>query len=385
MFIICHYSEIGLKGKNRDFFENKLCKNIQDCLNQNLPGVFIKTRRLPGRILVELKKGSSKNKVKENLANVFGIANFSFVTKVAQDIKKIQEICLNLTKESKSKSFRVTTQRANKSFKLTSQDVNIKIGAYIVQNTDKKVNLEKPGINCFIEIVNKDAFVYSEKIKGQGGIPVSASGRALVLISGGIDSPVASYYALKRGAQISFLHFHSLPYTSQSSVNKVKKLALTLKKFGAKGSLYLFPFADIQKQIMIGAPEKLRIILYRRYMMRIAETLAKQNKYLALFTGESLAQVASQTLENICATEEPVVIPVLRPLIGFDKEEIIKVAQQIGTYDTSIIPHEDCCVRFMPKHPETKAKLDEVNRVEKKLNIEKAIKEGIEKIEVIKI
>ncbi len=234
----------------------------------------------------------------------------------------------------------------------------------------------------FIEIVNNDSFVYTKKIQGPGGMPVGASGNALVLISGGIDSPVAAYYALKRGAQISFLHFHSLPYTSQSSINKVKKLIKALEKFGARGRLYLFPFADIQKQIMIKAPEKLRIILYRRYMMRIAEILAKQKKYLALFTGESLAQVASQTLENIRAIEEPVVIPVLRPLIGFDKEEIIAKACKIKTYDISILPHEDCCVRFMPKHPETKAKLGEVNKVEQDLDIDGMIKNGTSRIEV---
>ena len=379
MFIICHYSEIGLKGKNRDFFENQLCKNIKNSFEKYLPDIFVKIKRLPGRILIELKDDGGEDKIKTILKNIFGIANFSFAIRTSQDIKEIEEKCLDLVKQSSCKSFRITTQRANKSFPLKSQDINIKIGDHVVRNTGKKVNLTKPDINCFIEIVNKDAFVYTKKIQGPGGIPVGASGKALVLISGGIDSPVASYYALKRGAQISFLHFHSLPYTSQSSINKVKKIVKILEKFGAQGNLYLFPFADIQKQIMIKVPEKLRIILYRRTMMRIAEILAQKKKYLALFTGESLGQVASQTLENIRAIEEPVVIPILRPLIGFDKEEIIAKAQFIKTYKISILPHEDCCVRFMPKHPETKAKLYEVHNAEEELDIDEMIRDALEK------
>lgn len=380
MYIICHYSEIGLKGKNRKFFENTLCENIKSGLKKNFQNILVKTKILPGRILLELTNESSKKKIKHCLECIFGIAYFSFVKKSTQNIEEIQVVCLKLIKESKNKSFRITTKRSNKKFPLSSQLINEKIGAFIAKETSKKVKLKSPGINCYIEVVNQDTYIYTKKIKGLKGLPVGVSNKALVLISGGIDSPVAAYYSLKRGIQINFLHFHSLPYTSKSSINKVKRLVEVIEKFGAQNKLYLFPFADIQKQIMIKAPEKLRIILYRRIMMRIAEKLAAKENYLALVTGESVGQVASQTLENMRAIEEPTRIPVLRPLSGFDKEEIIEKAYEIKTYEISILPHEDCCVRFMPVHPETKAKLFEIYKIEEKLNIEDLIKKGLDQM-----
>jgi len=386
-YIICHYAEIGIKGGNRNYFEKKLAKNIKERLAKELPGSFDYVKRISGRILVKI---SSSKKKKENsltayrlpLTACFGIANFSFARESKQDIESLKKDCWDLIKDKKFKTFRVTAQRSQKDFPMTSEEINKEIGAYIVEKSKKKVNLTKPEVNCFIEIVDGRAFIYLEKIKGPGGMPVGANGKALILLSGGIDSPVATYYALKRGVRADFIHFHSMPYTSPASVEKVKDLAKILGKYQIQSKIFLVPFADIQKEIVLKAPEKLRIILYRRLMLHIAEKLAQDNKYLALYTGESVGQVASQTLENINATEDAIDLPILRPLIGFDKEDIIKKAKEIGTYETSILPHEDCCTRFVPKHPETKSDLRKVQTAEKKLDVKKIMKAAIEKIEI---
>jgi len=213
-------------------------------------------------------------------------------------------------------------------------------------------------------------------------MPVGTGGKALVLLSGGIDSPVAAYYLLKRGVEVDFIHFHSMPYTSPASVEKVKRLTDIINKFQSGSKIFLVPFADIQKEIMMKVPEKLRVIFYRRLMMKIAEEVARKENYLALITGESVGQVASQTLENMKVIEDAVKLPVLRPLCGFDKEEIINIARRIGTFEISILPHDDCCTRFVPKHPETRARMEEVKQAEKNLEVKKMIKEVMGKIEI---
>lgn len=414
--IICHYAEIGIKGGNRNYFEKKLVENIRKRLDKELPGSFENVKRISGRILIKLaneeraksklrtnkktRQLQKKDKLKnfknpplippfakgENLTqimrNVFGIANFSFAVESKQAIETLKKDCWDLIRGKKFKTFRITAQRSQKNFPMTSEEINQEVGAYIVERSKKKVNLTKPDINCFIEIVDGRAFIYLKKIKGPGGMPVGANGKALTLLSGGIDSPIAAYYALKRGVKTDFIHFHSMPYTSPASVEKVKDLSKILEKYQIRAKIFLIPFADIQKEIVLKTPEKLRIIIYRRLMLRIAEKLARDNNYLALYTGESVGQVASQTLENINATGNGIKIPVLRPLIGFDKEDIIKKAKEIETYETSILPHEDCCTRFIPKHPETKADLKEVQAAEKKLDVKKIIKEAVKKIEI---
>jgi len=386
--IICHYAEIGIKGGNRNYFERILAKNIKEKLDKECPRGFRSVKRISGRILI---KFTNKKDIKNSrdtysmlLATIFGIANFSFAVESKQDIKILKKDCWNLIKDKKFKTFRVTAQRSQKDFPMTSEEINKEVGAYIVKKSGKKVNLTKPDINCFIEIVDGRAFIYPEKIKGPGGMPVGSGGKALALLSGGIDSPVAAYYALKRGVRVDFAHFHSLPFTSPASLEKVESLAKALLKFQISAKIHFIPLADIQKEIVLKAPEKLRIILYRRMMLRIAEKLARDNNYPALYTGESVGQVASQTLENIKAAEEVISLPVLRPLIGFDKEDIIKKAKEIGTYEISILPHEDCCARFVPEHPETKADLKKVQEAEKKLDIEKMIEKAVEKIEIEK-
>lgn len=409
-YILIRYGEISLKGGNRRFFEEKLVANIKEKLNRELPGSFEYVRRISGRIIIKIKPAINYKLLTNNLKNVFGIHSFSFASESSQDLNQLKKDCWDMVKEKFSvksgKTFRITAQRSNKNYPLTSQQINEQVGAYIVEKLNKlvhpvklrqgrtrsagfnRVSLKNPNINCRIEIVEKYAFIYLEKIAGPGGMPVGTGGKALVLLSGGIDSPVAAYYLLKRGVRTDFIHFHSMPHTSPASVEKVKRLADTLNKFQSRvlgTKIFMIPFAETQREIMVGVPEKLRVIFYRRFMMQIAEVIAEKENYLALVTGESVGQVASQTLENMKAVEESVVIPVLRPLCGFDKEEIIEVAKKIGTFDISIEPHDDCCTRFIPKHPETRAKMEEIKAAEKNLEVEKMIKKTLEKIEVVSV
>lgn len=380
-YIICHYHEIGLKGKNRRFFEEKLVGNIKRILE---PDSFEFVRRISGRILVKLtKKGARKQKeIEKSLKKVFGIAYFAFAVSSEQKIEAIKKQALELLKTKKFKSFRITTQRSKKDFAFTSQEVNEKVGEAVVKKLNKKVNLHNPDLTCFIEIVEKFVFLYLEKNKGPGGLPTSVSGKAVALLSGGIDSPVAAFAVMKRGVKVIFLHFHSHPYTDYASIEKVKEIVELLSQYQGRSKLYLLPFAKIQEEILTKTPAKLRVILYRRMMMRIAQKIAEKGKALAIVTGESVGQVASQTLENIKVIEKAIDLPVFRPLIGQDKQEIIDQAEEIGTFKISILPHQDCCSRFLPKHPATKAKSEEVKKAEEGLKIEKLVNSAIKQGEL---
>jgi len=385
-FIICHYAEIGIKGENRKFFEDILKQNIEKTLKANeIRYDYVK--RISGRIIIKLNEENSIDYLatKKVFENIIGVSSFSYAFYSKQDIDAIKKKVYEILTEQKFQTFRITTQRSNKNFSLTSQQVNEIVGEYIITETGKKVSLKKPEITCFIEIVDDYAFIYLKKNKGIGGLPVGTSGKSLSLLSGGIDSPVAAFYAMKRGSRVVFIHFHSFPYTGIQSIEKVKKIVKILNKFQFNSKLYLVPFADIQKEILIKTDKRNRIVLYRRFMLKISERIAKQENALVLFTGESLGQVASQTMENISTIQNAVEIPVLRPLIGFDKEEIIQKAKEIGTYEISIQPHLDCCVRFVPKHPSTKTRIDRIIEEEKKLDIENMIKEAIEKAEIVEI
>jgi thiamine biosynthesis protein ThiI len=378
-YIICHYHEIGLKGKNRKFFEEILVENIK----RALPGAsFEFVKRISGRIIVKLnEKGvKEKRKIRESLKNIFGIVHFSFALNCKQDMKVIKEKALEILEKKRFKSFKIGTQRSEKNFYLTSPQINEKVGAFIVKKLKKKVNLGNPGATVFIEIVQKYAFLYSFKIKARGGLPLGSGGRAIALLSGGIDSPVAAFLSMKRGIKVIFVHFHTHPYTDKASIEKVKDLVRVLNKFQFESKLYLVPFASIQKEILLKTPDKLRVILYRRFMLRIARDIAVKERASALITGESVGQVASQTLENMKAIEEIVELPILRPLVSDDKEEIIKKAKDIGTFNISILPHQDCCIRFLPRHPEIRADLKQVKEAEKKLDIKGLIKNNAKEI-----
>lgn len=379
-YIICHYHEIGLKGKNRRFFEEKLVENIK----RALPFSFGSVKRISGRILISLNKKGLENQemIEQGLKDVFGIANFSFASSSKQEITAIKNKALELLQNEKFKTFRITAQRSDKRFHLTSQKINEKVGEHIVKKLRKKVKLEKPDLTCFIEIVEKYAFLYLKKIKGPGGLPVGVSEKACLLISGGIDSPVAGFQMLKRGVKIDFIHFHSYPYTSKASIEKVKETVKLLNKYQFASRLFLVPFGDIQREILLKTPAKLRVVLYRRMMLRISQEIAEKEKALALVTGESVGQVASQTLQNIRVISRSIDMPVLRPLIGFDKEEIINLAKKIGTFDISILPYEDCCSRFVPKHPATRAQLKEVEKAESKINVQKLVKDALKNVDI---
>lgn len=378
-FAICHYAEIGLKGKNRKFFEEKLVENIKQALPE---GSFKHIKRISGRILISLTETENTEGIKNSLQNVAGIAYFAFAVSVKQDIELIKQKAIEILKEKNFKTFRITAKRASKDFALSSQSINEDVGEAVIRNLNKKVKLENPDINLFINIVEKFAFLFTEKHKGLGGLPVGVSSKAISLLSGGIDSPVASFLAMKRGVNVIFCHFHAMPYVSKESVDKVKQLVGILNKYQSKSKIYLVPFGDIQKEIMLHTAPNLRVVLYRRLMFKIAEQVANKEKAKALVTGESIGQVASQTIENISAISQAVEMPILRPLITYDKEDIIKKAKEIGTYDLSILPHDDCCSRFLPEHPETKANIINVKKEEDKIDIEKLIEKAIKKTKV---
>lgn len=386
-FVLIHYGEIALKGKNRKYFESILIQNIKDQLNLFSPKSFEYVKKMSGGILVKLNEKGVKESdlVHDALMHTFGIVNFSFAASVEQDMDVLKNTCLEMIRRESFESFRVTTQRSNKNFPHTSEEINREIGGHIFEGLErkKKVSLKEADLECHIIIINDVALLSLKKSKGLGGLPVGTGGRAMVLMSGGFDSPIAAWQLLKRGVTTRFAHFHSIPYTSRESLEKVTDLIRVLKKYKSSSVLYSIPFADVQKEIMMKCPQSLRVILYRRFMMRIAEKLARKEKCLALITGDSLGQVASQTLENILAVNEAATLPIFRPLIGEDKEDIMNKAKLIGTYDISKLPHDDCCTRLMPKNPETKAKLQEVLEAEKSLDIEKLVIETAKKAEKI--
>ncbi len=358
--IICHYGEIALKGENRRFFEKRLVSNIQS----SLPNA--KVSLLRGRILVF----SREKDVEEKLKRVFGIVSFSFAKIVPSLKEEIRREAISLLRKENFNSFRVTVKRADKNFPFSSVDFSSYLGEEIRKETQKEVSLLNYDLNCIVEITRKETYIYFKKIKGQGGLPVGTGGKAVSLLSGGIDSPVSSFFMARRGMRNIFVHFHAYPSTSRQSIEKVERIVKKLSLFQGKSKVYLFSFDKIQKEILLNTKESTRILLYRRAMMKIAEDIAKREGAKALITGESLGQVSSQTVENISVTNEAVKMPVFRPLIGLDKEDIIKKAKEIETYDISILPEDDCCVRFLPKNPKIKADIREILEEEKKLSLD---------------
>ncbi|MEE9574230.1 MAG: tRNA uracil 4-sulfurtransferase ThiI [Candidatus Neomarinimicrobiota bacterium] len=386
--VICHYSEIGLKGKNRIFFERKLKENIKLALNAFIPDSFVNIQILRGRFLIELTESGqdSTSNIEEILKNIFGLAYFAFAYESEPDLDIIKSDSVELMKRLNFSTFRVTARRINTQFQYTSQDLNEEVGTEIIDKLKKEVNLKNPEATCFIDVLDEGTLLFNEKIQSAKGLPVGVSGTAVVMLSGGIDSPVAAYYAMKRGMRVIYVHFHSIPLVSEASVEKVRNTVTILKKYQPRSKLYLVKFAPIQQQILVDCYEKLRIVLYRRYMMKIAEKVAEIEKAKAIYTGEALGQVASQTIENITIVEESVKLPIIRPLIGFDKLEIISKAQEIGTYEISILPYQDCCTLYIPKHPATKAQFIDVQKNEAILDNDNLINEALEtaEIEIIK-
>ena len=385
--VIVHYHELALKGHNRDYFEQCLIKNIRTALND--VGVR-QVENLHSRIRIRLPHEASIEVVRDRLIRVCGIANFlpGRVVPLQLANPNLHELTAAVLEEIESQSFatfRITARRADKRLALTSMDIEKSLGAAVCDRTGKKVSLKNPDLTIYIELLSKEAFCSAEKIEGPGGMPVGVSGRIACLISGGIDSPVAAYRIVKRGCVASFIHFSGRPLVSRASEEKVHELVRHLTTFQYDSRLYVIPFGEIQREIILNTPAPLRIVLYRRMMIRIAQELARKEQCWALVTGDSLGQVASQTPQNLCAIEEAAELPILRPLIGMDKREIIDEARRLGTYETSIEPDQDCCKLFVPPHPSTKTRLDDVKKVERMIDVSALVKRGVENAELTEL
>jgi len=371
--VLIRYHEIALKKGNRRYFIELLKRNLISAVKD----LGIKEiRNLPARLLLTFKADYDSEVLIERIRSVFGVANFSMVERTPRDIETLRARILESLNGSRFSSFRIDTQRGDKTFALKSPEINRQLGAAVKNQTGARVDLTNAELTVTVEILPRDAFFGFNKIAGPGGLPVGASGRVVALISGGIDSPVGAYRMMQRGCRLIFVHFHSAPYLDQTSQQKVRQLVTELTRCQFQSRLYLIPFGEIQRQIVSSVTRPLRVILYRRMMLRIAEQVARREKCQALITGESLAQVASQTLENMAVIQQAAQLPVLRPLVGMDKQEIIDQARRIGTYEISSIPDQDCCQLFVPKHPATRARLADVEQDESRLDIEALIRLG---------
>ncbi len=377
MFVI-HYAEVGLKGKNRVYFEKRLTRNIK--LSLRGTGYF-EVKRLHDRILIRLQSQTDLEEIEKRLKKVVGIAHFELVLCTKKDMTTIKAAAFTLTEGATFNSLKVETKRSDKSFPLTSPEISRDVGGYLIEKTGTRADMHKPEQTFWIDISHQQAYLYTNKIKGVGGLPVGVSGKVLVMLSGGIDSPVAAWKMIKRGAKAVYIHFYSYPYTDKASLEKVIELTRVLAESNYQSTIYLIPFSELQQVIVTKTPSPYRVLIYRRMMSRIAERVAAIEEAEAVVTGESLAQVASQTLPNLRSIEAVVDIPILRPLIGFDKVDIIEKAEQIGTYDVSILPHQDCCSLFIPKHPATHATVGELDNVEKELDIEVLVEKAMNGIE----
>ena len=379
-FIVIHYHELGLKKGNRDYFENRLCKNIRTML----AGCgFGEVRRISGRILVELMPDCDLAEIQRRLEKVSGIAYFAEAWECPLSLEALEEKAWDLIGSKTFESFRVATRRSDKNFPYTSVQINQRVGGTIQQRSGRRVDLEEPALTCSIEVVDNRALIYVDRRPGIGGLPSSTSGKVVVLLSGGLDSPVAAWKVIKRGCTAVFVHFHSFPYTNKESQEKARLLALLLAEYQLRSKLYLVPFAEVQRHIMVETPADTRVILYRRYMLRLAERIARRERARVLVTGDSIGQVASQTIENIDVISRAVQMPILRPVIGDDKIEIVNIARRIGSYDISILPDQDCCSLFVPKHPETKAHLETIEKSETRLQVEEAMEQAMRSAEVL--
>ena len=373
--VLVRYHEIALKKGNRAYFTELLKKNLLAAV-KDLGAKEI--RSLPARLLLTFKNDVPAATLIERMSTVFGVANFSIVERTARDIDALRGRILESLNGGRFQSFRIETQRGDKTFPLTSPEINRQLGAAVQEKSGARVDLENAEFTVTVEILPRDAFFGFNKIAGAGGLPVGSSGRVAALISGGFDSPVAAYRMMQRGCRIIFVHFHSVPYQDKTSQEKVRQLVQLLTRHQFTSRLYMVPFAEIQRQIVAAVARPLRVVLYRRMMLRIAEAIARQEKAKALITGESLGQVASQTLDNMAVIQQAARLPILRPLVGMDKQEIIDQARRIGTFEVSSIPDQDCCQLFVPKHPATKARFIDVEEDETKLDVKDLLRYGME-------
>lgn len=380
--IIVRYQEIALKGRNRPWFIKRLVSNLRAATaDVDVAAV----RPLMGRLELTLGPDADWAKVQRRLSRTFGVANFSRARRSGLTIDEISASILDDVTECNypdGLSFRVTARRADKAYPLTSPEIEREVGGRIKAAKNWKVDLTHPALVVTIEILPNEAFSSLEKHRGPGGLPSGTSGRVVSLLSGGIDSPVAAFRLMRRGCRVRFVHFHSYPLLSRASLDKVHEIAELLTTYQLTSRLYLVAFGEIQRQIVLSAPPRLRVVLYRRLMMRIAERLALRCRAGALVTGEAVGQVASQTIENLSVINAAVSLPILRPLIGSDKDEISDEARSLGTYPISIIPDQDCCQLFTPRNPATRARLGQVEDAEADLPVDEMVASAVEGVEV---
>ncbi|MEO8482150.1 MAG: tRNA uracil 4-sulfurtransferase ThiI [Acidobacteriota bacterium] len=378
--VVVHYGELALKGRNRPWFLHTLVRVIRTALRDLR---VTRVRALIGRIIISFEDPSDWPEISARLARLPGIGNFALAHHVPPDLDAITTAIVQGVKGRQAASFRVLARRADKRFPIPSPDIERHVGTHVQAVTGWPVDLSKPALIIRIEVLTDDAFYFFEREAGTGGLPIGTGGKVLTLLSGGIDSPVAAWRLIRRGCRTHFVHFHSYPILSRTSQDKARELVDTLTRFQLRSRLFLVPFGGIQQKIVISVPPPLRVVIYRRMMLRIAEALAHDYGAHALVTGDAVGQVASQTIDNLAVVGRVATLPVLRPLVGMDKEEITADAQRIGTYSISIVPDEDCCTLFTPRFPATRASLAAVERAEEALDIPALVASAIEGLEVV--
>jgi thiamine biosynthesis protein ThiI len=371
--VVVHYQEIALKGKNRPWFMGRLVRNLRNAVaDLDVRAV----RALMGRIELVLGPGATRDEVAERVRRTFGVANFSFAGRTSVDLDEAAAAILRDLEGRDCSSFRVSARRADKRFPLTSPQIEREIGGRIKSARGWRVNLDRPELEVHVELLTDEAFYFFGKERGPGGLPTGTAGRVACLLSGGIDSPVAAHRMMKRGCVVTFIHFHSYPILSRASQEKARELVTLLTRWQQRSRLYLVAFGEIQQQVVLAVPAPMRVVIYRRLMLRIAEHIARARRAQALVTGDVVGQVASQTLENLAVVGSVATLPLFRPLIGMDKDEITSEAQKIGTYPISVIPDQDCCTLFTPRNPQTRARLTSIEAAEAALPIEELVEKA---------
>ena len=371
--VLVHYHELGLKRGNRPLFLRHLARNLRRATSDLGP---VNLRQVSGRILLELDEHPDPAAVRDRVRRVCGVASAALAYRVVSTVDAMKAVIAGLVEGRTFPSFRISARRAFKTYPLTSVELNRELGAFVLGRVASRVDLRQPELEIHVEVMPAETFVYVEPEPGPGGLPVGASGTVAALLSGGIDSPVAAWRMMKRGCRVVFVHFHSVPYLPPTSQAKARALVARLTEWQYDSTLVLVPFGEIQREVVLTVPPPARIVIYRRLMVRIAEALARKHGAVALTTGESLGQVASQTLSNITRIDEAATMPILRPLIGMDKLEITGEARRLGTFDISIEPDADCCTLFVPKHPATRMSEHEVGAVEARLEIPRLVTAG---------
>lgn len=372
--VIVHYHEVSLKRGNRPMFLRHLVRNLEQATGDVGP---VRVRQLSGRILLDVGREADAHAVRERASRVCGVASVAIVWRVPSTVEAMKGVIGQLLEGRRFGSFRITARRAFKTYPLTSVELNRELGAFVVGRTGARVDLHHAELEVYVEVLPAETFIYVDRVAGPGGLPVGGSGTVLALLSGGIDSPVAAWRMIKRGCRVTFVHFHSVPYLPDVSQHKARALVERLTEWQYRSRLFVVPFGEIQREIVLSVPGPARVVVYRRMMIRIAEALARQVGAQALVTGESLGQVASQTLENIARIDEAAAMPVFRPLIGTDKLEITAEAQRLRTFEISIEPDADCCTLFTPRHPATRLSAEAVIAVERSLDVPALVQLGL--------